>query len=95
MLHQIRKMVSMMVLMLRYDLHWTVFERSFLPDKMNIPKAPGLGLLLEQVAFFYSSEQMTICSLYLADTIAIMGLKEKILLTLLHMKSKYKNSNKK
>ncbi|RKP07299.1 pseudouridine synthase, partial [Thamnocephalis sphaerospora] len=51
MLHQIRKMVSMMVLLVRTGTPLSVIGRSFAHNKINIPKAPGLGLLLEQTVF--------------------------------------------
>ncbi|RKP23655.1 pseudouridine synthase, partial [Syncephalis pseudoplumigaleata] len=47
MLHQIRKMVSMMVLLVRSGTPLSVIPQSFAATKINIPKAPGLGLLLE------------------------------------------------
>ncbi|KAI9594963.1 pseudouridine synthase [Syncephalis fuscata] len=51
MIHQIRKMVSMMVLLVRSETPFTVIPQSFEATRINIPKAPGLGLLLEQTVF--------------------------------------------
>ncbi|CAG8433718.1 11276_t:CDS:10 [Ambispora gerdemannii] len=51
MLHQIRKMVSMIVLTVRSDTPLSLIEKTFSLDKINIPKAPALGLLLEQPVF--------------------------------------------
>ncbi len=51
MMHQIRKMVSMAALIVRCgcDVNRTV--ESYGADKISIPKAPGLGLLLERPVF--------------------------------------------
>ncbi|SAM03912.1 hypothetical protein [Absidia glauca] len=51
MLHQIRKMISMAVLVVRSGTPLTLIEDSFGPQKINIPKAPALGLLLERPVF--------------------------------------------
>ncbi|CAG8464693.1 11323_t:CDS:2 [Ambispora leptoticha] len=51
MLHQIRKMVSMIVLVVRSGTPLSLVEKTFDLDKINIPKAPALGLLLEQPVF--------------------------------------------
>ncbi|KAI9310663.1 pseudouridine synthase [Dichotomocladium elegans] len=52
MLHQIRKMIAMGILATRSDTPRSVIHRSFEPGiKINIPKAPALGLLLEQPLF--------------------------------------------
>ncbi len=46
MLHQIRKMVSMAILMMRHDVPDAIIAASMDNVKINIPKAPSLGLLL-------------------------------------------------
>ncbi|KAI8341958.1 pseudouridine synthase [Chlamydoabsidia padenii] len=51
MLHQIRKMISMAVLVVRSGTPLSLIEESFGPRKINIPKAPALGLLLERPVF--------------------------------------------
>lgn len=47
MLHQIRKMIAMAVLVVRTGCPLTRISDAFGPTKINIPKAPALGLLLE------------------------------------------------
>lgn len=47
MLHQIRKMIAMAVLVVRTGCPLTRISDAFGPNKINIPKAPALGLLLE------------------------------------------------
>lgn len=47
MLHQIRKMIAMAVLIVRTGCPVTRIKQSFSSTKINIPKAPALGLLLE------------------------------------------------
>lgn len=49
MMHQIRKMVGLIVLMVRYNAAVEKFSIAFENNKLNIPKAPGEGLLLEKV----------------------------------------------
>ncbi|KAI5963144.1 PUS1 [Candida pseudojiufengensis] len=51
MLHQIRKMICMACLILRLDLPSTLIKDCFKSTKINIPKAPSLGLLLEAPVF--------------------------------------------
>ncbi|BFZ60404.1 tRNA pseudouridine synthase 1 [Saitoella coloradoensis] len=51
MLHQIRKMVTMAVLLARYNVPVERIAETFGPVKVNIPKAPSLGLLLERPIF--------------------------------------------
>ena len=51
MMHQIRKMVSMCALMVRCGTHEGRIQDSFLANRVSIPKAPGLGLLLERPIF--------------------------------------------
>jgi tRNA pseudouridine38-40 synthase len=58
MLHQIRKMVSMLILLVRTNSPISIIDESFSETKMNIPKAPGLGLLLEQVSYSYLYTRM-------------------------------------
>ncbi|VUC21111.1 unnamed protein product [Clonostachys rosea] len=51
MMHQIRKMVSLAVLMVRCGTPLDRVRESYLEQKMAIPKVPGLGLLLERPVF--------------------------------------------
>ncbi|KAJ1928010.1 tRNA pseudouridine synthase 1 [Tieghemiomyces parasiticus] len=52
MMHQIRKMVGLVILMVRADLPETeIFAQAVREPKLNLPKAPSLGLLLERVVF--------------------------------------------
>ncbi|KAN0082265.1 Pseudouridine synthase [Elaphomyces granulatus] len=51
MMHQIRKMVSMAALIVRCGCDPNRISESFGPTKLAIPKAPGLGLLLERPIF--------------------------------------------
>ncbi|KAI5904283.1 tRNA pseudouridine synthase 1 [Candida parapsilosis] len=51
MLHQIRKMICMATLAIRCDLPSDMIADCFQPTKINIPKAPALGLLLENPVF--------------------------------------------
>ncbi|KAI5956926.1 PUS1 [Candida jiufengensis] len=51
MLHQIRKMICMASLIIRCDLPSLLIKDSFKQTKINIPKAPSLGLLLENPVF--------------------------------------------
>ncbi|KAJ2389953.1 tRNA pseudouridine synthase 1 [Coemansia sp. RSA 2559] len=51
MLHQIRKMVGLIILMARLDAPLKLVDAVFSGPRINVPKAPGLGLLLEQPVF--------------------------------------------
>jgi tRNA pseudouridine38-40 synthase len=51
MMHQIRKMVGMAALMVRCGTDPKMMEQSFGNVIVRIPKAPGLGLLLERPVF--------------------------------------------
>ncbi|KAI9762981.1 MAG: tRNA pseudouridine synthase 1 [Chaenotheca gracillima] len=51
MMHQIRKMVSMMTLIVRSGCPKERLLESFASPKISIPKAPGVGLLLERPVF--------------------------------------------
>lgn len=51
MMHQIRKMVAMAVLCVRCAVPLDRIKQSYGPTRMSIPKAPGLGLLLERPVF--------------------------------------------
>ena len=51
MMHQIRKMVSMVALLIRCGCPERRLQDSFEAERMTIPKAPGSGLLLERPVF--------------------------------------------
>ncbi|KAI3399713.1 hypothetical protein diail_5780 [Diaporthe ilicicola] len=51
MMHQIRKMVAMAVLCVRCAVPTSIMRESYGPTRISIPKAPGLGLLLERPVF--------------------------------------------
>jgi tRNA pseudouridine38-40 synthase len=51
MMHQIRKMVAMAALVVRCGTPMTIIKESYGPATISIPKAPGLGLLLEAPVF--------------------------------------------
>lgn len=51
MMHQIRKMVAMAVLCVRCAAPVSIIKESYGPTRISIPKAPGLGLLLERPVF--------------------------------------------
>ncbi|PBP16036.1 tRNA pseudouridine synthase A, partial [Diplocarpon rosae] len=51
MMHQIRKMVAMVALVVRCGSPLSIISDSYGADNISIPKAPGLGLLLERPVF--------------------------------------------
>lgn len=51
MLHQIRKMVGVIIAICRGVAKHDVIERSWQPDRLDLPIAPGLGLVLEEVHY--------------------------------------------
>uniref|UniRef100_A0A7E4VC99 Pseudouridylate synthase 1 homolog n=1 Tax=Panagrellus redivivus TaxID=6233 RepID=A0A7E4VC99_PANRE len=51
MLHQIRKMIGMTLTILRGFQHKSDLTRSFESQRMDVPRAPGLGLILEKVHY--------------------------------------------
>ena len=58
MMHQIRKMVSMVALVIRCGCHEGRMQDSFLTERLSIPKAPSLGLLLERPVFDAYNEKL-------------------------------------
>lgn len=58
MMHQIRKMVSMVALLVRCGCHEGRIQDSYLGDRLSIPKAPSLGLLLECPVFEVYNEKL-------------------------------------
>lgn len=59
MLHQIRKMIGMVALVIRTGCPLERIEEAFGENKINIPKAPALGLLLEQPVYDSYNERLT------------------------------------
>lgn len=60
MMHQIRKMVAMVALIVRCGAEVDLINKSYGRDRIPIPKAPGLGLLLERPIFdVYSNKSAT------------------------------------
>ena len=51
MLHQIRKMIGVCIAICKGYCNEDIIERSWGKNKMDIPKAPGLGLMLDMVHF--------------------------------------------
>ncbi|GAU91785.1 hypothetical protein RvY_03977 [Ramazzottius varieornatus] len=51
MMHQIRKMVGLVIAVMRGHLAPDIFDTIFGPAKADVPRAPGLGLLLQAVHF--------------------------------------------
>ena len=51
MLHQIRKMIGLLVLIGRTNAPVSLITQSFGPARIHVPKAPGLGLLLVEPHF--------------------------------------------
>lgn len=51
MMHQIRKMIGLLLAVVREATDVSVFERALSAQTVDIPTAPGLGLVLEQVHF--------------------------------------------
>ena len=49
MLHQIRKMIGMAIAVVRGDADESVITDSWNTDRIDIPRAPGLGLMLDEV----------------------------------------------
>lgn len=51
MMHQIRKMIGLLLAVVREITDATVFERALSTQTVDIPTAPGLGLVLDRVHF--------------------------------------------
>ena len=58
MMHQIRKMVSAAALVVRCGCHEGRLQDTYLKDRLSIPKAPSLGLLLERPIFDKYNEKL-------------------------------------
>ncbi|XP_060105681.1 pseudouridylate synthase 1 homolog [Heteronotia binoei] len=51
MMHQIRKMIGLVIAIVKGYAPEAILERSWGEEKVDVPKAPGLGLVLERVHF--------------------------------------------
>lgn len=51
MMHQIRKMIGLIIAVSRGYVKEDIFNKAFSLEKVNIPRAPGLGLMLEFVHY--------------------------------------------
>ncbi|XP_053309759.1 pseudouridylate synthase 1 homolog [Spea bombifrons] len=51
MMHQIRKMIGLVIAVVKGYAPVSIIERSWGEEKVDIPKVPGLGLVLEKVHF--------------------------------------------
>jgi tRNA pseudouridine38-40 synthase len=51
MLHQIRKMIGLAIAVMRGNANEATIEQAFQEEKLDIPIAPGLGLMLEEVHY--------------------------------------------
>ncbi|KAF5294433.1 hypothetical protein FQA39_LY13418 [Lamprigera yunnana] len=51
MLHQIRKMIGLVLAIVKGYVCPDIMVKAFSPEKLNIPKAPGLGLVLDYVHY--------------------------------------------
>ncbi len=58
MLHQIRKMVGMVAMIIRTNSSLDVMNVSFTKTRFNIPKAPSVGLLLDRVVYKAFNERL-------------------------------------
>ncbi len=59
MMHQIRKMVAMVALVVRCGCPYSRIDESFENIRISVPKAPGLGLLLERPVFDTYNQRAT------------------------------------
>jgi Pseudouridylate synthase len=59
MLHQIRKMVGVAMAIARGFTSKDLIEKTFGLDQFDLPMAPGLGLLLEQVGWKVGTVKLT------------------------------------
>ncbi|KAA3670996.1 tRNA pseudouridine38-40 synthase, partial [Paragonimus westermani] len=57
MLHQIRKMIGLMFAVVRGNTTDDVFDHVFGTERIDVPKAPGLGLMLNQVVYSRYNEK--------------------------------------
>lgn len=51
MLHQIRKMIGMAIAVVRGHASESVIEQTWQNDRIDVPRAPGLGLMLDQIHY--------------------------------------------
>ncbi|KAK4448929.1 tRNA pseudouridine synthase 1 [Podospora aff. communis PSN243] len=61
MMHQIRKMIAMAVMVVRSGAPLELITQSYEHRRISIPKAPGLGLMLERPVFAEASKKAVSC----------------------------------
>jgi len=59
MLHQIRKMIGMIAMIIRTNTSLDVMDVAFTKVRFNIPKAPAVGLLLDRVVYRGFNDKLT------------------------------------
>jgi tRNA pseudouridine38-40 synthase len=57
MLHQIRKMIGLCIGLIRGFASIDVMDKAFRMERVDVPIAPGLGLMLEEVHYDYYNER--------------------------------------
>ncbi|KAM6985561.1 pseudouridylate synthase 1 homolog [Aplochiton taeniatus] len=82
MMHQIRKMIGLVIAVLKGYAGEDVLERSWGEEKVDVPKAPGLGLVLEKVHFDrynkrFGGDGLHQCLEWTQEEGAIMAFKEE------------------
>ncbi|KAI9291266.1 pseudouridine synthase [Neoconidiobolus thromboides FSU 785] len=58
MMHQIRKMIAMVIMVVRSETPIDIIQKAFGDVKISIPKVPGLGLLLEKPVYDIYNKKM-------------------------------------
>ena len=62
MLHQIRKMIGTVMAVARGHAAESVFERAWSLDRIDLPMAPALGLMLNEVSHMRMRKMEMLCS---------------------------------
>ncbi|XP_010875756.1 tRNA pseudouridine synthase A isoform X1 [Esox lucius] len=81
MMHQIRKMIGLIIAVVKGYTGEEVLQRSWGEEKVDVPKAPGLGLVLEKVHFDrynkrFGGDGLHECLEWTEEEQAIMAFKE-------------------
>lgn len=63
MMHQIRKMIGLMLAVVREVVDASVFVRAFSSHTLDIPTAPGLGLVLDQIHYDHFNKRRDVQSI--------------------------------
>ena len=72
MIHQIRKMVGLVIAIVRGFAPETTLVEAFQKGKVDIPRAPALGLLLENVSLSYVLYQLITIKLLVDDILLVL-----------------------